>query len=129
MPSHSHRLINVTCRQGDATLLSIRSARHEGTCEVSGAGMLVATIDNSQSMFSGLGVACQLTVQPLHQLQALEEHRERVELRKQLAQNDAALAEQARDGDGDGNGNSLAGVRSLAYRLTIPFRFQFHRRG
>lgn len=66
-------------------LATVRAAKHEGEVEVAGGdAMLVATIDNLASVFTSVTVACTLTLEPLQQLQAREQHRERVGLRQEL---------------------------------------------
>eukprot|EP00310_Coccolithus_braarudii_P022032 CAMPEP_0183352538 /NCGR_PEP_ID=MMETSP0164_2-20130417/29501_1 /TAXON_ID=221442 /ORGANISM="Coccolithus pelagicus ssp braarudi, Strain PLY182g" /LENGTH=406 /DNA_ID=CAMNT_0025524993 /DNA_START=30 /DNA_END=1246 /DNA_ORIENTATION=- len=82
--------------QGAEPLVTIRGVKEQGTVELAGAEeLLVAKIDNLGSVFQSIAVACTIIVQPLSQLQALEQYRQRLEIREQLAQTEADLAMQA----------------------------------
>lgn len=79
--------------QGSEQLATERGGSLTGTVEVSASGpLLVASIDNLASMFQSLSVACTLTLEPLSQLQARENFRERAEMRQQISDFDAELA-------------------------------------
>jgi len=71
--------------QGAESLATVRATKHEGEVElIGGDTMLVATIDNLAQVFTSVTIACTVTLEPLSQLQAREEHRERVALRAEL---------------------------------------------
>lgn len=76
----------------DATpLVTLRQPSGEGRFMVPVAGLLRASLDNSQAMFMPLTVACKVSLEPLAQLRRLEEHQLRQSLRAELAQNELAI--------------------------------------
>tara|TARA_B110001452_G_scaffold264876_1_gene268611 strand:+ start:348 stop:1145 length:798 start_codon:yes stop_codon:yes gene_type:complete len=73
---------------GGAPLVTLRQASGEGSFTVEKAGLLHATLDNSQAMFMPLTVACKVSLEPLAQLRRLEEYHLRMSLRAELADNE-----------------------------------------